>query len=574
MQFLTRHLTAPRPGTAKAAWRFGRCLMGVMTVLFLPGNAFGNGFGKVNLAWNRNPEANVAGYELRYRTGNNTRSAIVNVGANTRWTLSGLAPNTTYFIAIRAYNRAGLRSPYTAEITHATPPVRVNRAPDTRILAPNTGGTVVTGHPVLFSATATDPDGGKPSIRWNFGSGSGLSDITSPTAGVRFGVPGVYRVTATAIDGAGLADPTPASRVITVIPAWANTSRGGWTLRHVNSEEAVGYAATRAFDGNPKTFWHTSWISSSTPPPHHIELDLGSARHIKGFRYLPRQDGFKVGAIGRYAFYVSADGTNWGNPTATGAFDGNSTEKTVVGSSKYGRYIRLVSLTEAYGNLHCSIAELNVLSGPPPNRRPTAASRVVSTPKNKKISLTPRASDPDGNPLTCRILKQPAKGKLTGTFPNFVYRPRVGFTGSDMFTFRVHDGLLTSTVAKIRIQVKAPKKAKRKALSANSRTASKAGKAAVGKTSGSLTKGGAAARPVRETVNINGTGYLTLTIPKPASGKGKKPVVEVSSDLVKWFSGKRHTTVLADNKRVLRVRDNTPLHPGRKRFIRVSPATR
>jgi hypothetical protein len=45
--------------------------------------------------------------------------------------------------------------------------------------------------------------------------------------------------------------------------------------------------------------------------------------------------------------------------------------------------------------------------------------------------------------------------------------------------------------------------------------------------------------------------------------------VEVSSNLVDWFSGPNHTKVLKDTAELLKVRDKTPMEPGNKRFIRL-----
>jgi hypothetical protein len=52
---------------------------------------------------------------------------------------------------------------------------------------------------------------------------------------------------------------------------------------------------------------------------------------------------------------------------------------------------------------------------------------------------------------------------------------------------------------------------------------------------------------------------------------GGQPVVEVSPNLVDWFSGPRHTTILQDDPLWFRVRDDTPVTIGNKRFIRVKP---
>ncbi len=67
---------------------------------------------------------------------------------------------------------------------------------------------------------------------------------------------------------------------------------------------------------------------------------------------------------------------------------------------------------------------------------------------------------------------------------------------------------------------------------------------------------------------IDGEKFLALTVRKQP-GSALNGTVEVSSDLLDWFSGKKHTTVVIDNAASLKVRDNTPLTPGVKRHIRL-----
>lgn len=67
---------------------------------------------------------------------------------------------------------------------------------------------------------------------------------------------------------------------------------------------------------------------------------------------------------------------------------------------------------------------------------------------------------------------------------------------------------------------------------------------------------------------IDGRKYLTVTLAKTESAGC---IVEVSPDLVHWFSGSNHVTVVTDNARILKVRDNTPVLPGAKRHIRINP---
>ncbi len=68
---------------------------------------------------------------------------------------------------------------------------------------------------------------------------------------------------------------------------------------------------------------------------------------------------------------------------------------------------------------------------------------------------------------------------------------------------------------------------------------------------------------------IDGKKYLSLTVTKPPGTGGLVRTVEVSSNLLDWYSGKRHTTVLLNDATTLKVRDNTPTSPGAKRYIHV-----
>jgi hypothetical protein len=67
----------------------------------------------------------------------------------------------------------------------------------------------------------------------------------------------------------------------------------------------------------------------------------------------------------------------------------------------------------------------------------------------------------------------------------------------------------------------------------------------------------------------DGLEYLVLTVPKTSDWGLAKHTAEVSSNLVDWFSGEKHTTTLLDDAAILRVRDNTPVKQGEKRYIRL-----
>jgi hypothetical protein len=67
----------------------------------------------------------------------------------------------------------------------------------------------------------------------------------------------------------------------------------------------------------------------------------------------------------------------------------------------------------------------------------------------------------------------------------------------------------------------------------------------------------------------NGSKYLVLTVQKSAALGAVTPTVEVSSNLMDWYSGAKHTTTTVDSATILKVRDNTPVTAGEPRYIRV-----
>jgi uncharacterized cupredoxin-like copper-binding protein len=77
-------------------------------------------------------------------------------------------------------------------------------------------------------------------------------------------------------------------------------------------------------------------------------------------------------------------------------------------------------------------------------------------------------------------------------------------------------------------------------------------------------------QPVTSVIWTGGMKYNSITIPKTAGTVADSNAVEVSPDLVNWFSGVNFTTVVVDNESILQVRDNTPLTPEVKRYIRLA----
>lgn len=506
----------------------------------------------VRVSWAPNSEKDLAGYEVRYGSRRDIQVLKIEDRNTTEVVIPGIDGSAVNAFAVRAYNIYGLRGAYSEEAYYGAPDPQV--PPEGRITSPATNGEIQAGRTVTFSASGSDSNNGDTlSYRWNFGGNSGIPDFIGRVPGeVRFSRPGVYQVTLTVTDSSGNVDATPETRTIRVQPDWNLVPQAGWRLKYVDSEEPAGFSANESFDGNPSTFWHTRWSTSKpTPPPHQIQIDLGEKHYIRGFQYLPRQDGISVGTISGFKFYVSMDGKNWGKEVAKGKFATGTREKRVFGKPKFGRFIKLVGVSEQNGHSDCSVAELNVIEGPPPNRAPVAKARTASTTRNTAVSFKLSAADADNNPLTYQIVSRPAKGTLSGSAPNLTYQPKDGFTGTDQFTFRVSDGSARSKTATVRITV------------ARGAAAAKSAPILLAAKSPETT------RATQGRITVDGRTYLTLTIEKPAIPDGLKRRVEVSPNLVDWFSGHEHTTVVLETNRRLTVRDNTPITPGKKRHIRV-----
>lgn len=74
----------------------------------------------VTLAWDRNTEANVAGYRLYYGTVTRVYTSVVNAGDATTASVGNLMPGVTYRFAVTALNTLGFESDYSSEIAFTT----------------------------------------------------------------------------------------------------------------------------------------------------------------------------------------------------------------------------------------------------------------------------------------------------------------------------------------------------------------------------------------------------------------------------------------------------------------------
>jgi beta-galactosidase len=87
------------------------------------------------------------------------------------------------------------------------------------------------------------------------------------------------------------------------------------------------------------------------------------AKSIKGFSYVPRQDGGSNGDIKDYTIHISIDGKEWGDPLHTGCFSADKKEKRVLFKRPIKAcFIRFTGLSSQNGQDFGGGAEFGILA--------------------------------------------------------------------------------------------------------------------------------------------------------------------------------------------------------------------
>ena len=142
-----------------------------------------------------------------------------------------------------------------------------------------------------------------------------------------------------------------------------NQQSAGLQIAFASSQEPDEGDAAYLVDGDPSTFWHTMYSITLAKYPHWVDFDSGKEKIIKGFTYLPRQNGSLNGCIKDYEIYVSNDNQNWGNPILKGKFEKSAKlQKVMFGKPVKARYVRLRALNEQNGQDFASGAEFTLVT--------------------------------------------------------------------------------------------------------------------------------------------------------------------------------------------------------------------
>lgn len=142
-------------------------------------------------------------------------------------------------------------------------------------------------------------------------------------------------------------------------------SQYNWTLVSATPAQS-GYNAYRAYDGDPKTYYHVPW-GNSYARPHKIVIDLGELYTINEFHYQANTNTSPPweGRIADYHLYLSENGEDWGSPVVSGTFFYTWINQYVTFENTPGRYLKLEATNswlgdESQSDVRTSIAEIKL----------------------------------------------------------------------------------------------------------------------------------------------------------------------------------------------------------------------
>jgi len=465
----------------------------------------------VTLLWDRNPETNVVGYRVYSGRVSRGYDSVLDMGNS----ISASVPTTpgmNYF-AVTAYDRDGLESGFSAEVTYADgianiPPVA---AADNYSTPKNTALNVAAtgvlandsdadGQP-LSAVLVTGPANGTLTLNANGGftylpaanytgadsftyqcsDGLAASPITTVSITVTTPPPGnrapvaqndtytVAKDTALNVSGSGVlandTDPDGQPLTATLVSAPNNgvfnlNASGSFSYTPLNQFVGTDTFQYRASDGLTSsiatvTITVTGLVSPNTPP-------------------VPQPDSYVVAmngtlivspAAGVIANDFDADGdvlsvVQYG-PASRGDVilyaDGSLTytpTNNFTGTDSFG--YRLLDGLAISAPVTVTIT---ITGAPPANTAPVAQADTYGVRKNGTLNMAAPGvlandTDANGHPLTTVLVSGPANGSLAlNANGSFTFTPAAGFTGNSSFTYRANDGALNSANTTVTLSV-------------------------------------------------------------------------------------------------------------------------
>lgn len=177
---------------------------------------------RVTVAWDPNPETDIAGYRVYYGRAGTTVTNVVTPGTATQQQVVSLLPATQYWFYVTAFNTAGLESDPSQVLTYTTP---VNAAP-TVTLGPDRIAIIPGTHSLTAQATDDYLPVSSLTKSWSQLSGPGTATMTGATTlspQIQFPAAGTYSFRVTVNDGTSSASDTV---TVTAYPQMSNPPPG------------------------------------------------------------------------------------------------------------------------------------------------------------------------------------------------------------------------------------------------------------------------------------------------------------------------------------------------------------
>ncbi len=452
-----------------------------LSLLAMTAGAFASTNETVTLAWNANPETNIAGYRLRYGTTSGVYPYTVEAGTNLTATATGLTSGTTYYFTLVAYNTAGQTSASSAELPFTTPG-NPNSAPVADVLSLTTiedtatavtlSGSDVDGDPISYTVVSNPTKGSL--------SGTAPNLTYTPNANATGSDNFTYR----ASDGVLNSTTVTASITITPVedPPLANSST---VTTNEDTNVAVNLSAS---DPEGASLIYTLLSSPlkgtlTGTPPNLTYKPNANANGADSFTFKVSDGALESGVATVSVSITPVNDAPVANAQSLSTAEDTPLAVSVSGSDVEGSALSYSLVTApSKGSLSGTLPNVTYtpqanyngsdsfvfrvndgstnsanatvsISVTPVNDAPVATSSSASTSKNNAVAVNLPATDVDGNPLTYTVVSGPANGTLSGSGANLTYTPATDFTGSDSFTWRASDGTLQSAVATVSISV-------------------------------------------------------------------------------------------------------------------------
>lgn len=125
------------------------------------------------------------------------------------------------------------------------------------------------------------------------------------------------------------------------------------------------YPIENAIDGNPESTWFTIKDKEAISPAT-LTLALDESLFLKGFTYLPRQDGRNEANIFKYQVEISEDGLQWTTVLKNKEFSniGNNPilQKVIFPKPYKAKYFRLTCIDDVHSEGWMNISELGMIT--------------------------------------------------------------------------------------------------------------------------------------------------------------------------------------------------------------------